>query len=275
MFAPELIAFANSYIIFILILGLTGPDSLLRPAGLPLIFVNVYSAVFRPSMIRLKAPHISNMLGGLIFGMALEYLDTVLLSAWTYETNGPTSSRGGQKPSIALQQKSRAAHGIQHRFWWAASHIFNYRFIGTPWEVPNVPAFSKSDPDYVPSKRQFLWSSLCAVMLSLFLLDCTSLMSAPPEEIGVLFSKEREGFFSRLGSVTVEEVPTRLITIFMASLCIYLLFQVIYCTTAFIMVGLRLSDLRTWRPLYGSVGDAWSLRSFWGYVSHWLCRNLG
>ena len=203
--------------------------------------------------------------------MVLKYLDLVLLSAWSTEARGPTRRDGGLEPvvgekgtTLRLGSPPSRRRNAWEDVWWALTLIFNNRLVDTPWEVRSVPAFSEEHPGWVPSRARFVLTSSATALVCFVLLDAIRLLAAPPEVNAVLFAPERVAFFSRLGDVSLEEVVVRYISAGMYGVVTFLFFQGVYCGMGAIMVGLGVSEVRIWRPYFGSLIESWSLRRFWG-----------
>jgi hypothetical protein len=84
----------------------------------------------------------------------------------------------------------------------------------------------------------------------------------------ILFADSKVPFFARLSFVTSEDVIMRFITTTASTSITYLLFQVMYSSAAVFMVGLNLSRIERWRPLFGNFTDVWSLRRAWSMFWH-------
>ncbi|MCJ1428548.1 hypothetical protein MMC29_006458, partial [Sticta canariensis] len=134
--------------------------------------------------------------------------------------------------------------------------------------VKHVPPFSKDRSGGVPSRMRFVWGSGATAVVCFILLDATRLLGAPPELNAVLFASERVAFFSRLGDVSMEEVAMRYVSAVMFGVVTFLLFQGVHCGVGALLVGLGWSDVKTWRPCFGTMVESWSLRRFWGMCWH-------
>ena len=215
----------------------------------------------------------------------LQYVDTLLIGRWTVGVTetavagtadgaGPTSDRGGQTPSschsssktanATADYASHPAPSLSRRLWLAARLVPNARFLGTPWEVANVPPFSSNDLGWVPSRASFLLYNCATSVLCYLLLDSTRLLSGPPGQNKRLFAAERVGFFSRLGDVTAEEIGPRFVAPAVYFGTAFLFIQWVHAGLAVLTVGFASGEVRVWRPLFGGIADGWSLRRFWG-----------
>ena len=272
MLAPALIAFVAALSTYTLVLGLTGPNSVLRLGMLPLMFAFVYLSSSSSSAPYFNHPLYANILGGSSFSFCLQYLDVVLLSAWAYAPGGPTLARGGQTPNISYSYVTLSAgeppgktpDTVLRRLWFASSRIFDTRLSSTPWEVPNTPPFPQSTSGTSPRRSPWILWWLVRAAICFLLLDATKLLAGSPEQNVVLFAEDKVALFTRLGEVTVEDVVLRFISATMFWFATYLFFQGVYCMNAALFVGLGVSAVERYRPLFGGLGEAWLVRRFWG-----------
>jgi len=148
------------------------------------------------------------------------------------------------------------------RFWAAVMLIHSARYVGTRYEVKNVPSFSRKDRDYVPSRGKFLLRSMIGLILAYLFLDLVDILPHP--DIEVQWPKAKEGIFSRLSEVDVEEFVMRSSGVLVTWIATYCIISAEYHFAALIAVGSGFSEPRSWPPMFGSFADAWSIRQFWG-----------
>lgn len=138
---------------------------------------------------------------------------------------------------------------------WALSQLFNPRR-----GVRQLPAFDKHDPSAIPSARSFLiqrtWDSLWTFAILYmnekwqFTIYSDDILDAP------------NGFLRRLFSVSARELSVRIYIVFLST-CVP------YCTLRFAhsiasITALLCGDTPAeWPPLFGSVGDAYTIRRYW------------
>ena len=113
----------------------------------------------------------------------MQYLDSVLLSRWSYEAQGPTSALGGQKTlrtsSSASQPEGNYNMFVKYlsladeQFGW--EEAFRARSTRTPWQVNHIPIFFPGRPKMVPTKTQFPYRLAPEFLLSVLILDVMSL----------------------------------------------------------------------------------------------------
>ena len=259
---------------YVLALALTAPDSTIRVAIFVLMLCYVPLS-FEPPSTPFKHP-LYALFGGVVFKFLLSYADRILIEKWSSVTRGPTSPRGGQppvrvscngentkkEPGVRATQQSSVAE----RLWWAAANAFDCRLVSTPWEIVNVPAFSRHDPNWVPKRGEFLRKNAAVCVMCVLLLDAFILLPTDPERNAVMFADQRVAFLTRLGDVSAEEIIVRFISTGLYYVGTFFLLQGGYSGTAVVMVGLGISEVERWPPLFGWYLDAWSLRQFWGFV---------
>ncbi len=266
LIAPPVLSVFASIATCALVLGLTPPSSLIRPAALPLMLCYVYLGTSTSSADAFPNPIYSGLIGAIPAYMVLSYVDLVLLSAWSAETKGPTRRDGGLEPVREKDVRIGGDGGRTRpdRVWWALTLICNPRLVDTAWEAKHVPSFSKGQSDWVSSRLRFVLSSSVKALVCFGLLHAMNVFGSSPEQNAVLFAAERVPFFSRLRDVSVEEVCVRYISFIVHAIGGFLLFQGVHNGAGAFLVGLGVSEGKTWKPLFGWILESWSLRRFWG-----------
>lgn len=148
---------------------------------------------------------------------------------------------------------------------WAAGVVFNPRGIGKPWQIRNMPSFSRTNKSFRHSRGAFIWKKFLQFLLFSVILEVY-------DAINLKFHLKQDDFahgkihlFSRLKDVTLRETNIRLWLPFMTYLPMYLEYSSLHCLVSVIAVALG-DDPAQWPPLYGDLRDAYSIRNFWGYV---------
>lgn len=252
------------------VLAFTDEKSLIRPALLPLLLaLSLYAfPVVRDGLpTKLAAGCVSMNTAGTLF----QYIDFALISRWSYAAGGPTSANGGQRHLAVGTQGHKGmaclnspAPSIWHRihFGWFVTSA--WRAPATPWEVKNVPSFSSREPDRVPEWSKFLRGKILTLVICLLAIDLLGIMPQDPQQNAVMFARDKVGFFTRLEEVSAEEVLVRLVVTTVGWTSIYCVMNACYCTLAIGAVATGLSPVKEWPPLFGSLSDCSSIRSFWG-----------
>ena len=263
--------FALSFSLCVLVLGFTSQKSPLRPLGL-IPILGCMQLAMRTVRTKDETTHqlYMSMLMGSTASMAMQYLDSVLLSRWTYEAQGPTSALGGQRNLRTLSDA--AQHGREprartfvHRLVFGWNEAFRARSSGTPWEVNHVPNFFPDRPDMVPTRANFLYMTARRCLVSLFIVDVISFMGRDATMNSVNFASSRIPFFARLQNATGEEILLRLISSVLHWVTFAFLLQAMYDTSAIVVIALGLGRIQNWPPLFNRWTECWSVRQFWGY----------
>ncbi|MCJ1276983.1 hypothetical protein MMC21_004792 [Puttea exsequens] len=266
---PPLTISILAYFTFVFTLSFTPPFSHVRLAIFALM-LSYIPLVLWPSTPSFSIPLYTSLAGGSVFSFVLQFMDQIVLGQWSSNVKGPNCARGGQQPTSERtwakgeMKTTQRSSKMLEQFYWANTHVFDSRFVNTLWEVANVPPFSQYDRQQVPTKIQFLRKNSTICLVCFLLLDLTRLLAAPPEQNAILFAEERVGFLRRLGEVSAEELILRFVSAGMYWAITFLLFQGVHSGTGVLMVGLGISEVEMWRPFFGRLQDAWSLRQFWG-----------
>jgi len=143
------------------------------------------------------------------------------------------------------------------------------RGIGRSWQVKGVPYFSALRPSFVPSKAAFLLVNIVSVVGCFYLLNVVqgTLLQLGP---GYWVSR-KVPVLARLSDASAGELGARTSVSaawWIQQVCFLQGFYSIGCILAALSDE---SQIQTWRPLFGSLSDAHSMRNFWGYVSLIIC----
>ena len=257
-------------------ISFTPPSSVIRPAVFPLLIAATW-LVTVTCLQRIPRMSLASTVAGHGPTYLLRYIDLVLLSRWSYETGGPTNSSG---PGLRNQDKkddaagrsgsSRLTRPENHlsrtaldRLRFGIDTTLSSRHVNTPWEVKNVPPFSSSDPHYLPSRGSLLRHNAVVVLFCYLVIDVSGL-GVQPERNAVLFASKNIPFFARLGDVSIEQVAIRVVASLTLWLNIYCTIRMGYSVLGIIAVGTGFSQVSAWRPPFGRLADAYTMRQFWG-----------
>lgn len=217
---------------------------------------------------------------------SLHMLDMGLLRKWDYEANGPLSA---SIPSRQKKSQSRVKvngngkgnglkktrHGtFADRLAFGLNQTFNFRKVGTPYEVKNVPLTPPKLANL--TRRQWLVrNSLIALAAAVF-MDLQSLAPPPPPETLTYCSPKSLDVLSRIyyrDWPTLDEVafriPVAISSCFFATIVLTGLGKI----PAIVFVLLGISDHTDWRPYFGPFSSTYSLRGFWGDFWHQMLRD--
>ena len=205
----------------------------------------------------------------------LQYVEMGLLSKWSYEARGPssrvprpkegaTNGAGEEDKMIFGKEGKRLTEGTTwERLCFGFNSTISSRDVNKHFEVKNVPHFSEKNHDYVPSRAKFLtWTALRFVACYL-VLDLIESQPAPPNA-DEIFALSSVPVFRRLSEISIEEVFIRTIGSFTLWVMAYSILGCLYAFAAIVAVGSGLGQVREWRPIMGSISEAYTIRGFWG-----------
>lgn len=258
------------------IVGFTSQCSPLRPV---VLLVTALAAKAQLSRIDdVYYPVARAFLGSASIFLVVLYVDAALLSRWTYEAQGPTSSLGGLNPGDSSKQPTSSKCGLPNeetspspdtlnsfvsRLRFGFSVSLQSRFPGTRWPVKNIPQFSRRHPEFIPTRTEFLMKSVLKCWLYVFILRLSTRLGNP-EDSAIIFSSDRIIFFRRLNDISAEETGSRVLGTLGYWTVQYFVIELLYSILAISAVSLHITGVTVWPPAFGSVDEAWSLRQFWG-----------
>lgn len=147
---------------------------------------------------------------------------------------------------------------------WASFLSWNFRRIGTKWEVRNVPSFGNMSDRKLPLRWGFVRKRLLIVVIASLFLD--GMTAGPPPDMEMFSEQKQYINFLRLGELNAEEAITRVILTMTITLNAALPILITYYATSIVLVTTGLSMPMDLPPLYGAILDCYSVRRFWGYV---------
>ena len=225
--------------------GFTPADSFWRRATLPFQFWIIWIAT-RGGRMGTYGSMIDPLVTGYAVTYILDYVDRVLLQRWSFEAGGPTRT---------FKSGSRRPDTFWARLKFGFDAATSRRHLNSPYEVKNCP------PPGDPSR--FFFETLRSVILCYLFIDINDLVAQSGQDISH-FSPDKVAFFSRLGQVTLEEVVVKLAVAAILWATTYCMIRMTYDAIAIVAVTLRITGTEAWRPLFGSVWDMYSVRTFWG-----------
>ena len=223
------------------------PSSGSRLVMLPLVLLSL-------SITAMSAQHCSpnptwNIFIGVEYGsqLALEVIDWVHLSRLYYP----------------------GAHAAR----WTTDLVLNKRGIRTSRQVKNVPAFDSKNPSRVPSRLQFLLFRTIRFMLSYLLIDLLTSQSVPSM---ANFEPGKERIFHRIynGDLDLAGLGEVAGVLLGYGISGYIAESTAYDLFSIIAVGLGISEVADWPPLFGSITEAYTIHRFWGCVACCLTAAL-
>lgn len=271
-----------------LMVGFATRNSLLRLGGLPIALLAAYSQIFEP---RVQHPIARPFVAAASVLLALMYVDTVLLSRWTFDANGPTSTLGGLDPTLkkfdqgkpeekdptgegedspegseASEQPRSRSFAARLRFGFSIA--LSSRFPCTPLGVKHTRGFDRSE---IPSREEFIRS------MGIKMAICTLILwmgrpSGDPVQNWVLFSPHEIPMVGNIidpaadwsSLVNWERLRIRSLDIHGYWAVQEIIISLLYDFSDTLAVALRITEVDSWPPLFGRLDEAWSLRQFWG-----------
>lgn len=254
-----------------IILGFTRAASNTRTAALA--FIALCPVLQFNYLSDIEHPVFRAFIGAACIFVVVLYTDAALIHRWEFEAQGPTSGAGGLVPA-SLGQRSHVhqipgAGGWSHEFLprlkFGIRLSLTSRFPATRWSIKNIPSFSGTDATYIPSRRAFILTAATKLFLCTLLIALLDFMpKSSPQEKTSLFSLERIPLFARLVDVSGTEILIRVASVLGYWFVQYLIIQAAYYTLALPSVIFGLTESKDWPPVFGSVGDSYSIRNFWG-----------
>ncbi|MCJ1431730.1 hypothetical protein MMC27_001085 [Xylographa pallens] len=217
------------------------------------------------------------LLSGFSVTYLFQYLDVALLSRWSPESGEPADVTAKQSRSVSTHQvkehdnpvfQTQARHNEAIGHPWksrivnGASILCSFRFIGTAFEVKNIPRPSNWDyHDRLGTARPLMQLAITTVIcyITLDFLDFNS----DNRMVKTYFSSQNVPFFARAKDISIAELTMRISAMVgsgVGTICVH---RGIYSIAAFVSVASGLDKPISWPPLFGSPLDAYSLRRFW------------
>lgn len=248
--------------------GFTPPASSMRYAALPPILA--FNWLLQPTYLeRLQnKPQAGYIAIGVMLN-TLQYIELALRSQWSFETHSLGTTipleQDGHKPNNLRRTKNRNNNGTfweRLRFGYFA--MFSSRLCGTPYEVKNIPPFDPKDSTYVPSRTRFLLRKLGIAMLGYLIIDFLIGSDRDRSMNPIIFSAANVPLLTRIKNVSGMELAVRSASVLTFWVANYCFLQLFIAVSAIARVACGLDDVKFWRPMFGSLREAYSIRRFWG-----------
>lgn len=249
--------------------GFTSPNSLQRFAVFVILCLYVWITLADFTTYIQSTSYWASIIAASIFTTPLRYFDRVLYRKWTFEERKVIfdirSDRKTEDDASKVEKATTAIHTedtFGSRFAFGGDVDGTIRGPGTSWEIKDLPRFSSSDPQWTPSPTLFIAWRL-AIMVGCFLLS-DYVVNAKETLNKDLLQPSFVPFLARIDEVSCQEVWTRLVVGVTSWATGYCLMQVIFGIPAMIGVCLKPDSVWAWRPVFGSIVDAYTMRGFWG-----------
>ena len=274
MIASLLPPFPVIYIVFqksliALLVAFSPPGSILRPLIFPFLVLCNYHLLPKYVSYIPRPPWIAFVSGEILFEL-LDYLEKLLLNQWSFETYGPSvaastakkADKGTVKRPVPDEQTDRG-RDIWERLKFGAWVATSNRYIGSPYQTRNVPPYSRLNPSFVPTRLEFLLMWSTKFIVCYLTLDVLS-QANQPEKNPINYAESYVPFFSRLAEVTIKESVIRICTSIFFWFGSYVIIQWCYSGLAVLSVSTGLDRPELWRPFFGPLSEAYTIRGFWG-----------
>jgi hypothetical protein len=251
-----------------IMMGFTSANSFWRLATLPFPLWVIWVGT-QESRIGTYGSMIQPVVTGYAVTYVLDYVDRILLQRWAFEAGGPTKRfvSDSETNGSATKKEMRKPPGPISPFW--ARLLFGFdaatsrRHLNTPYEVKNCRHFSATDKSYVPSRSKFILGALGSFVACYLFIDIND-ANAQSDQDTSFFTPDKVPFFSRLGEIKPEELVVRFIIPLIIWATSYSMIQMTYDLMSIVAVSLRITNVESWRPIFGSIWDAYTVRKFWG-----------
>lgn len=247
----------------IAILGFTSADSYLRPAFFPILLAYVWKFALISSKRNDQTLWASFMSGTIIISL-LNYVESVLISKWTFEAQGPTSSAGPEPLHNPHVNRNNRGGSFWKRCRFGFLATTSSRNIGTQYIVKNTPPFSFETPNYIPSRAAFLCRRFINILVAFLVIDLANQAAQPREFNTGFFSAEAVPIFTGTReNLTFEKMISRLVAVLVYWICAYQAAEGYFSIPNFFVVSFDIKDVSLYRPHFGSIAEAYSVRQFW------------
>lgn len=261
-----LIFLFTSNLIFTFGAGFTSPNSFFRFTVFAILSTYAWLCISNfPTYIQ-STGLLATLLAAGVVSVPLVYFDRLIYRKWRFEdrwaifgTAFVKSANGDREKACSISEDEDT---LRSRFVFGQEVAGTVRGPGTAWEVKNLPAFSTSDYQWVPAPTTFILWKLAIIISCLVLNDYV--VDAKMAMDHDLMLPSKIPFLSRIGHVTLGECRTRLVVGLSTWLNYYFFIQIAFGCPALISVCFKPSGVAIWRPVFGSMLDAYTVRGFWG-----------
>jgi membrane bound O-acyltransferase family protein len=179
---------------------------------------------------------------------------------------------------IVIRETASPAHSSLERLSNVAAFYFSPRRY---LPASRIPSFSASDPSYVPSRQAFLFAGIRRVLVGLAVIyfQRNYILNTYVSDYG----PPHDRLLSRLltfslqspddNKITVRECVIRADTALTTLVAEYNLHNIVHTSASIIGVGLLCHSPSQWRPIYGPLKEAYTIRRFYGIFYHSLMRT--
>ncbi|KAI4252327.1 MAG: hypothetical protein LQ352_004355, partial [Teloschistes flavicans] len=259
--------------IVIVTIAFTPANSLLRLALLPLLVI-LGNPVILSCPTTLYRSGWAGFIGGFIIASLFYYVEIALLSQWDFKSQGPTSVPShGDYPSPTRPRPRPPEDTIVERLKFGHAVVTNSRKVGTPWQVKNTPAYSR-DPSYIPTRTSFILYRILTTTATILVIDLLSQVDSTPEKNSYRFSEDKVYIFTgNASNLEPSQILNRLVIVLIYWLCTGILIDAFFNIRPTISVLLHIKSVQDYRPNFGSITEAYTIRQFWSVFWHQHIRK--
>ena len=254
--------------IFAIGAGFTSPASIQRLVMFALTTIYASLSISNYSKYIQSTGLVSLIIISSISSVPLIYFDRLIYRKWAYEDRraifGTAPQKSVKKDALDSDTIADGEDTYSSRFSFGQEVSGTVRGPGTSWEVKGLPHFSSTDPQWIPSPTVFIAWKLAIIIPCFFLNEYV--MDARLAVDHDLMLPSRVPFLTRVGEITQDEVVARLIVGVWTWTHGYCFMQMFFGFPALIAVCFKPSEVALWRPAFGSIQDAYTVRGFWGSV---------
>ncbi|MCJ1380033.1 hypothetical protein MMC17_003136 [Xylographa soralifera] len=271
MAVDSILPFLGAHGLLAIGLGFTQPSSPVRPLLLlPIIaccLISVRSSVSKSIPGEVGGEYVIGFIFHASHFLCLAKLSPPLKSTqrerWTWSTNQLFEARWGISPNILPSWPKRSKEA-------APSVVTNGQDILVVKSIDTNSKVAPSSIGLIPSRRAFLlkrtWDLAWTVSI-ICLLKSNKLLIFPDDITSV-----PDGFLRRLADITPREAFIRIYFTFLGWVLPYCTLRAGHSLTGCLSVLCGDSPER-WPPLFGSIGDAYTVRRFYAHFWHHLMRK--
>lgn len=254
-------------------IGFTDPHSPLRLACLPSIVALTW-IIITTSIQHMRSPWAA-LTGGYASTYLLHYITIALLCKRSYPDHSTAPSDSNNETFVQRRTQNPQRQPTPTTFSWArlkygfqAASSFRWNDDETTKPTHHHPSTTTTtDPNTPLTKQSFILNSASTIALCYLTLDLLSL-NTDINTNATLFSPSKIPLLTRLHEVTCTELVIRVFSTLISGVGIYALQQSLESLYAILSVSTGMSEVNSWSPRFGPISHAYSLRRFWGYVSH-------
>ncbi|KAJ5183719.1 hypothetical protein N7492_001335 [Penicillium capsulatum] len=176
------------------------------------------------------------------------------------------------KPTNQNEKEGENAGRVSfpRRLYHAYQALAQNRAVNTPRQIKNVPAHPAHYARHgarIP-RAHFLRRQLAILLWQMCFLDIFQTLGRQLEE------KPSTGFAPVQWRIPVDQFVERTVTnLFTGVVLSRILIDAHYRVMSVVHVGLGLDEPRDWPPAFGRIGDAYTLRRYWGKFWHQFLRQ--